>query len=384
MKIAVIVPGGVDRSGETRVIPAFLALIERLARRHDVHVFALRQDSRPGTWQLAGATIHNAGHSFHRVGAPMVRALRQLSAEHRRSPFDLVQSLFSGAPGVVACLAAARLRRPFAVHVAGGELACLPEIQYGGRLGWLGRCREALVLRRAAAVSAASAPMIEMLHGIGVAAQRVPLGVDLRRWPLREPEPRAPAAVARLIHVASLNLVKDQTTLLRALAILARQGREFHLDIVGEDTRAGEAQRLCAELRLAERVTFHGFLTQTGLRALMARAHLCVLSSRHEAGPLVMLEAATLGIPTVGSRVGHVAEWDPDAAVAVPVADPGALAQALADLLADEERRRALGRAAQTRVAAEDADHTARAFESIFQSITGQHPERRAGAAESA
>ena len=55
MKIAIVLPGGVDRSGEVRVIPAFLALIERLARRHEIHVFALRQESRPGTWQLAGA-----------------------------------------------------------------------------------------------------------------------------------------------------------------------------------------------------------------------------------------------------------------------------------------------------------------------------------------
>ena len=32
MKLALVLPGGVDRSGELRVIPAFLALIERLAR----------------------------------------------------------------------------------------------------------------------------------------------------------------------------------------------------------------------------------------------------------------------------------------------------------------------------------------------------------------
>lgn len=44
MKLALVVPGGVDRSGEFRVIPVLLALVERLARAHDVHVFALRQE----------------------------------------------------------------------------------------------------------------------------------------------------------------------------------------------------------------------------------------------------------------------------------------------------------------------------------------------------
>jgi len=366
VKLAVVVPGGVDRSGEARVIPAFLALIERLARRHDVHVFALRQESRPGTWQLAGATIHNAGDR-----SPVMRALNQLGAEHRRGRFDLVQALFSGACGFVACVAGARLDRPFAVHVAGGELSRLPDIGYGGRRSWPGRCREALVLRRAALVSAASEPMIETLRHIGVAAQRIPLGVDAARWPAREPEARAPEAPARLIHVASLNRVKDQPTLLRALEILARQGHEFHLDIVGEDTLSGAMQRLSDELQLGQRVSFHGFLPQSELRTLMARAHVCVMSSRHEAGPLAVLEAATLGIPTVGTRVGHIAEWAPDAALAVPAGDPGSLAGALASLLSNEERRRALGRASQAHALREDADFTARAFETSYQRLIG-------------
>ena len=74
-------------------------------------------------------------------------------------------------------------------------------------------------------------------HEHGVQAQRVPLGVDLQRWPLRH---RCAAAgrAARLVHVASLNRVKDQGTLLRALRILADGGRDFHLDVVGEDTLA--------------------------------------------------------------------------------------------------------------------------------------------------
>ena len=50
MKIAMVLPGGVDRGGEERVIPAFLALIERLSREHDVHVFALHQEPQPGNF----------------------------------------------------------------------------------------------------------------------------------------------------------------------------------------------------------------------------------------------------------------------------------------------------------------------------------------------
>src|SRR5687767_8438704 len=44
-RVALVVPGGVDRTGEYRVIPALLSLLERLATRFDVDVFALTQET---------------------------------------------------------------------------------------------------------------------------------------------------------------------------------------------------------------------------------------------------------------------------------------------------------------------------------------------------
>src|SRR5579862_7381894 len=69
MRVALVVPGGVDRSGEYRVIPALLALLRRLGRVHDVQVFALRQETEPAQWQLEGVRIHNIGSRFTRMRA---------------------------------------------------------------------------------------------------------------------------------------------------------------------------------------------------------------------------------------------------------------------------------------------------------------------------
>src|SRR5215468_4855792 len=85
VRIALVVPGGVDRSGEYRVIPALLALIARLARAHDLQVFALAQEERPDSWELGGARVHNIGR-----GSTRWHALRTIFAEHRRAPFDVV------------------------------------------------------------------------------------------------------------------------------------------------------------------------------------------------------------------------------------------------------------------------------------------------------
>jgi glycosyltransferase involved in cell wall biosynthesis len=369
MRIAVVVPGGVDQSGEYRVIPALLALIERLSLHNEVHVFALNQEANPRDWDLAGARIHNIGQRYTRV-----RAVRMIRALHRHSPFDLVHAIWSGACGQIAVTAGKLLGIPSLVHVAGGELVALPEIGFGGRQNWRGRIREALVLPGATAVTAASAPMIELLAAMGLPAQRVPLGVDLTTWPARAPRRRAGTGAARLIHVASLNRVKDQATLLRALASLRTSGLNFQIDIVGEDTLQGAIQALCAQLGLSAHAWFHGFLTQRQLRPVMESADLMIVSSRHEAGPLALLEAAVAGVPTVGTAVGHVREWAPQAALAVPVGDPAELAGAIRRMLEDEDLRLAVAHEAQRRATREDADYTAARFQALYSTVSAKGP----------
>jgi glycosyltransferase involved in cell wall biosynthesis len=175
--------------------------------------------------------------------------------------------------------------------------------------------------------------------------------------------------------VGSLNRVKDQDTLLRAAARLRDRGVDFHLEIVGEDTLAGAVQRLASELDLAgtgsgDHVEFLGFLPQHLLRLHMEQADLLLVASRHEAGPVAVLEAAVTGVPTVGTAVGLLQEWAPNAAVTVSVGDAEALANETAALLQDEERRLQIAAAAQTLAIAEDADFTARATLDLYCDLT--------------
>jgi glycosyltransferase involved in cell wall biosynthesis len=208
-----------------------------------------------------------------------------------------------------------------------------------------------------------------MLSKLGLVAQRVPLGVDLNMWPPRQPAHREDGRPARLIHVASLNRVKDQSTLLRALASLTSSGLSFEMNIVGEDLLQGEMQTLAGQLGLSDRVTFRGFLPQRDLRPLVEAADLMIMSSRHETGPLAMLEAAVAGVPTVGTAVGHVAEWAPHAAVAVPIGDWARLAGAIRQLLNDEDLRVRIAREALQRATREDADYTAERFQALYSSL---------------
>lgn len=366
MRIALVVPGGVDRSGEERVIPALLALLRRMSAHHQVRVFALAQESRQGEWMLAGARIYNAGRPLRHL-----RTLAALVREHRREPFDLVQSIWAGSCGAIAVVAARMLGVPSLVHAAGGEFIALPQIAYGGRLRRRGRLFASIVLRGATGVTAASQPMIDQLRMLGRRAQRIPLGVDLQTWPVRMPVRRNQQLPVRLIHLASLNRIKDQPTLLQALALLAAQGHPFHLDVAGEDTLRGAIQAEAERFGLQENIHFHGFQTHRQLRPLMEQAHINVISSLHEAGPLAVLEAAISGVPTVGTAVGHIAEWTPDAALSVAPGDAAGLAAAIARLTTDEDLRLALAREAQRRAQLEDADRTFAQFDALYAHLHG-------------
>jgi glycosyltransferase involved in cell wall biosynthesis len=369
MKIALVVPGGVDRSGEYRVIPAFVALIKRLAERHEVHVFAFKQETSRANWRLEGAFIHNIGGRLTQL-----RCVAAIVKEHRRRPFDIVQSIFSGSCGFVAVCVGKLLGLPRIVHVAGGELAAIDDIGFGGALSSLGRLRERWILRNSV-VTAASMPILDQIAKLGLSAQRVPLGVDRGEWTPQPPQRRSPNERLRLIHVASINRVKDHTTLLHAIKKVADSGVMLHLDVVGEDTLSGRIQALADTLGLGESISFLGFQTQRQLRPLMAAAHINLVSSRHEAGPLVVLEAACMGVPTIGTSVGHIIEWTPHAALAVPVGDAKQLAAAVERLHVDEDLRLGIAVEAQRRSLAEDADFTARTFEHLYASLIASRTE---------
>ena len=364
MKLGLVVLGGLAREPRDGTIPVLHWLVERLARRHDVHVFTMFGARRPDRYSLYGATIHHAG-----ARATRWRTLTAILREHTRGSFDLLHGFWLVPPGVVAVAAGRIIRRPVLLHVAGGELADLPEIGYGSSMSWRGRLWVRMALRGAAEISAASTPMIAALARLGFSADRISLGVDLARWAPVAPRRRTPGSPARLVHVASLNRVKDQSTLLQAARLLHEAGADFVLDIAGPDTLDGAVQSLASELGLSGRVHFHGWLAHDRLHALVKRADVLWITSRHEAGPLALLEAGVAGVPAVGTAVGHLVDWAPEAAVVVPVGDADSLARETAVLLADEERRMRIAGAAHRRALAEDADWTARRFEKVYQGL---------------
>ncbi len=368
MRIALVASGGLDRSGRERVVPSLLWLVERLARRDDVHAFVFDQYPERCSYPLLGAHVHNLGATgpWPRTAALVPRLL---SALRRHGPFDVVHAYMGAPPGIVAAFCGALARRPVVVTFAGDELVALPEIGYGRQAGWSGRLVRAPTARLAARVTVGSEYMRALAQRLGIRADVIPLGVDVATF---RPAPEPPGPPWRLLHVASLNPVKDQETLLQAFARVVLEERGVHLDVLGVDTLGGAVQRRARELGLGTFVTFHGLLPVDELSPFHARAHLLVQSSRHDASPVAVLEAAAVGRATVGTAVGYVADGAPLRATATPVGDPGALARAIVDLLRDGPRRQTIARAAQEWSRAHDADWSASRFRTLYDEVAGK------------
>jgi len=175
--------------------------------------------------------------------------------------------------------------------------------------------------------------------------------------------------------------------LVRAMAELGATGVDASVTFVGADTLHGHHARLAAELGVSDRITFAGQLPSDQVADVLRGASWNVLTSRHDAGPVAVLEAAACGVPTVGVRVGHVADFTVPGVVpaAVPIDEhtPIAAARAIAGALTRDDRP-AIAERAEHWARTHDADATARAFDVLYRRLVANSSRRAAASSGSA
>src|SRR5262245_11718072 len=142
LRIGLIAPGGLDRSGRGDIIPALLDLTERLARHHRVTAVVVRQEPEPCRFPLLGAEVVNLGYmTAAKPGRVSRRCLSRMLAPLGRDGwrFDVLHAFWIAECGVLAALAGRLWRVPVVVSVGGGELVWVPQVAYGGQGDW--QCR---------------------------------------------------------------------------------------------------------------------------------------------------------------------------------------------------------------------------------------------------
>ena len=137
-------------------------------------------------------------------------------------------------------------------------------------------------------------------------------------------------AVGRLVPLKGFNDLLEAFALVRSRSATASPT----LVILGEGPERGSLERQASRLGIQDAVVLPGFVANPW--AVMARADMFVLSSRHEGFGLVVAEAVACGLPVVSTdcRSGPAEILAGNArSRLVPVGDPHAMADAIVELL---------------------------------------------------
>jgi glycosyltransferase involved in cell wall biosynthesis len=157
-------------------------------------------------------------------------------------------------------------------------------------------------------------------------------------------------AVGRLVEKKGFDL------LISACALLRHRLPGLRVMIIGEGPLRASLQRMIDELELTGFVTLVGPRPHEEVLACIATSRLMALPCRvasdddRDSMPIVVKEAMMRSVPVVGADVAAMGEMvDDSCGRLVPANDPAALADAIAELLADDALRGELGQAARRR-----------------------------------
>jgi glycosyltransferase involved in cell wall biosynthesis len=150
----------------------------------------------------------------------------------------------------------------------------------------------------------------------------------------------------RLVMVARFAPPKDHDALLHAAKNL--QG-PWRLLLIGDGPLRAQAERLAADLGIADRVEFLG--SRSDVPQLLAGSDVFVLASNKEGLPISILEGMRAGLPVVATDVGGIPETvrDGQNGFLVPRGDPEALRVALQRLITDGSLRERFGQVSRKR-----------------------------------
>ncbi len=176
------------------------------------------------------------------------------------------------------------------------------------------------------------------------------LGVNLETFAPKvfNPSPE----VFEIICVGRLTPAKGQHILLDALNILVQDGRKVRLRLVGDGEDRASLEQHASALELGESIIFEGSVNQDKIRDLYAQADLFAIPSFAEGIPVVLMEAMSMEIPCVTTRITGIPEMIRDGidGLLTTPSDVEELAGAIGKMIDDPELRERLAKNGRIRV----------------------------------
>lgn len=174
-------------------------------------------------------------------------------------------------------------------------------------------------------------------------------GLNFPEFPFK-PEDRPPH---KIVAVGRLSKEKGFSYLLEAAHELEARGTRVEIEFVGNGEEEKRLADLAAELGIADRVTFRGWLKFDAVRTAISEATILVHPSDGlgDGLPNVIREAMTLGTPVIASDIAgiHEALDNGRCGMLVPARDVMALVDAINTLLSDAKMRQTFAGLARKR-----------------------------------
>jgi len=261
---------------------------------------------------------------------------------------DVLVDVVNGVPFLTALYA----RRPVVVLVHHVHREQWPVVlgRLRARIGWWIESKLAVRVYRGCRYVTVSEATRRELATMGVRPDRVTIvhngtpelpGPDV----VRSPQPTL-LALGRLVPHKRVEIA------LRTVALLTLRFPELRLTVAGAGWWAEQLQATAAELGIADRVTFAGFVGADRKRELLAEAWVALTPSAKEGWGLTIVEAAAFATPTVAfAAAGGVAEAVVDGVTGLLALDEDHFVELVGELLGDSERRLTMGKAARSHAA---------------------------------
>ena len=140
----------------------------------------------------------------------------------------------------------------------------------------------------------------------------IPFGVDISRFSPTQKNPNPEKLKIGTIRTLSEKYGVEY--LIRSFAIALQKHPNITLEIVGDGPLRSSLENLCAELKINNKITFHGYINQNSdfnryinlLRSFDIFAILSILDS--ETFGVAAVEASAIGIPVIATNVGGLPE----------------------------------------------------------------------------
>jgi glycosyltransferase involved in cell wall biosynthesis len=256
----------------------------------------------------------------------------------------------------------------------GGDVYVNPEQGYDFPTRWYVRPALRWTLRRAGALTAITEDCRQHALRAGAPPEAIRLvfnGTDLRRFsPAENAQAIDPRFGPHMIFACrQLFPRKGIRFLIQAAAELKPRFPDLKVVLAGDGFERVDLVRLAEELGLVEDVHFLGWVPNADLPPYYRAAAVSVIPSLEEGFGIPAAEAMGCEIPVVASDAGGLPEVVEDGVtgIIVPRGDSHALAEAIASLLEDPERRRRMGKAGRERALRMfDWDSTAARFEELY------------------